>query len=164
MKPFNAITISGLALLLVCILSFVAVADDKKDAAAKPAKVVESIGFDATQTNDYRRLVLIASNRKLAVSNLELQVEMAIKDLAHGWAQTRMIEGSAREFLSDQALAALSKAREDSLKADNDAKAFVVDLAKSKGVDEAALADYDLKEIEGKFVLKRRPPPAQPGK
>lgn len=158
MKLFNAITYTGLVLLLASLLAFTALADDKKaETKAAPAKAVEAINFDATQTDQYRRLVLVASNRKLAAGNLELQVEMAIKDLTHGWQQTKMVDDAARQFLSDPALAALSKAREDAQKADADAKAFVVELAKAKGVDEAALANYELKEVEGKFVLKLKP-------
>lgn len=132
MRFFQQLMKTAVLLGLLCTLSVGVLADDKKKKDKAP---VETVSFDVKQTDEYRKLLLIARNSQLTQQNTELQIQLAVK--------------------------ALDAQRQEAQLANQRALAFLADLAKAQGVAEDKLADYELTEIEGKFVLKLKKPDKQ---
>lgn len=139
----------AMACLFVCLCAVSGQAKDK-----------DKIKLDAKQTSDYRTLMLTAANSKLAVQNLELQFELALAELSSEWLKAKTVNQRARQFLSDQFLAQLAKARDAEQQAQTQAYAYLTDVCKAAGVAESELLNYELREVEGKFELHRRSVPS----
>jgi hypothetical protein len=141
-----------LTLILACVLVSLLTLGGQAQSKQDPIKL------DAEQTASYRKLLLIATNSKLALQNLELQIELALTELSAEWSKDKTINPRARQFLSDQSLAQLAKAREAEQQAQDKAFAFLAAL----GVAENELLNYELREVAGKFELHRRGAPPVP--